>query len=148
MKNINIENDIIAHASILIQAPLEKVWRALMDPEATKAYMFGAEVISGWGQGDSISWKGEWQGKKFEDKGKVLRVEPEQLLQYTHYSPVSGKEDIPANYHTVTITLTEEDEGVFVALTQDKNDSPEARDHSEKNWAMMLEALKKYLERK
>jgi uncharacterized protein YndB with AHSA1/START domain len=146
MRNVKNENDTIAQASIVIQAPVEKVWRALIDPKASKAYMFGAEVNSGWKEGDSVSWKGEWQGKKFEDKGTVLRVEPEQLLQYTHFSPLSGEEDIPSNYHTVTIMLSEEDGGVWVSLTQDKNDSPKTREHAEKNWRMMLESLKKYLE--
>jgi uncharacterized protein YndB with AHSA1/START domain len=146
MKQTNIKPDFIAQASVMIKAPIEKVWKALMDPEASKAFMFGATVTSEWNEGDPITWKGEWKGKAFEDKGTVLRVEPQQLLQYSHFSPLSGQEDIPSNYHTITITLTEEDGGVWVALSQDKNETSEAKEHSEKNWKAMLEALKKYIE--
>jgi uncharacterized protein YndB with AHSA1/START domain len=146
MKNTDLKSDLIAHASVVIQASSEEVWHALTEPAAIKKYMFGATVSTSWREGDPISWKGEWKGKSFEDKGTVLRADPNHLLQYTHYSPLSGAEDVPSNYHTVTITLTSEDEGVWVALTQDKNDNDQARKHSEKNWMMMLEGLKKYVE--
>jgi uncharacterized protein YndB with AHSA1/START domain len=146
MKDPDIKSDLIAHASVVIKASANEVWRGLTDPEAIKKYMFGATVASGWKEGDSILWKGEWKGKSFEDKGRVLRSEPNHLLQYTHYSPLSGADDVPSNYHTVTIALTSEDEGVWVALTQDKNETDQARQHSEKNWRMMLEGLKKYVE--
>jgi uncharacterized protein YndB with AHSA1/START domain len=141
-----IEYDIIAQATIMIHASVEDVWRALTDPAAIREYMFGATVKSNWQPGDSITWKGEWEGKSYQDKGTVLQVIPNQLIQYTHYSPLSGKEDTAENYHIVTITLAEEDPGVWVALTQDKNFSDKERDHSEKNWKTMLEGLKKYVE--
>jgi uncharacterized protein YndB with AHSA1/START domain len=146
MKHSETKTDIVAHASVVIKASAEEVWRALTEPAAIKQYMFGATVKSSWREGDPISWKGEWKGKSFEDKGAILRVEPNHLLQYTHYSPLSGAEDVPSNYHTVTITLTSEDQGVWVALTQDKNENEQARKHSEKNWMMMLDGLKKYVE--
>jgi uncharacterized protein YndB with AHSA1/START domain len=148
MKDSQTTQDIIAQASVFIKAPVERIWKALMDPEALRKFMFGARVESGWQEGDSIRWKGEWQGTPFEDKGKVLEVEPYQLLQYSHFSPLSGAEDIPSNYHVVTITLTKDNEGVWVALTQDKNENAKAREHSEKNWKMMLDGLKEYVEHK
>lgn len=138
--------DHIAEASVIIHAPLEKVWRALMDPVASKQFMFGAVVKSTWREGDAITWSGEWKGKPFEDRGVVLKVEPPSLLQYSHFSPLSGKSDTPANYHIITITLSEEDDGVFLSLTQDKNETAEAKEHSEKNWKTMLENLKNFLE--
>jgi uncharacterized protein YndB with AHSA1/START domain len=146
MKHPTIEQNLIAEASVVIHSTIEKVWNALLDPAAVREYMFGANVKSGWNEGDSITWEGEWQGKPFKDKGTILKVEGQQLLQYSHYSPLSGVEDTPSNYHTVTIMLQQEDEGVNVALTQDKNDSEKTRDHSEKNWKMMLEGLKEYVE--
>src|SRR5205807_9908914 len=54
-----------------------------------------------------ITWKGEWQGKTYEDKGTVLAVEPNKLLRITHWSPMGGSEDKPENYHTVTYELAE-----------------------------------------
>ena len=145
MKNLKVE-DFIAEASVVIRAPLDKVWKGLMDPEASKVFMMGASVKSSWKEGDPITWTGEWKGRTFHDKGTVLKVEPQSLLQYSHFSPMSAKEDIASNHHTITINLTPEDEGVWVSLTQDKNDTPEAKAHSEKNWKTMLENFKKYLE--
>jgi uncharacterized protein YndB with AHSA1/START domain len=136
----------IAKAETTINAPADKVWNALIDPEMIKKYMFGATVISDWKEGSKIIWKGEWEGKSYEDKGKILRLEPKKELQYSHFSPHSGLHDNPENYHIVTIDLTEKDKQTIVALTQDNNADEKTKDHSEKNWKMMLASLKKLLE--
>jgi uncharacterized protein YndB with AHSA1/START domain len=109
--------------------------------------MFGTHVLSDWKEGGSIIWKGEWQGKTYEDKGVILQYKPGRRIQYTHFSPLSGLPDEPQNYHVVTIELTSEGGRTRVSLTQDNNPTEEARSHSEKNWSMMLEGLKKYLEK-
>jgi len=139
--------DRIARASLTVDAPRAKVWDALVNPKAIKQYMFGAAVISDWREGSPIVWKGEWQGKPYEDKGTLLEVEPGRTLRYSHFSPLSGLPDEPGNYHTVTIELSGEGNQTRVALAQDNNPTDEARVHSEKNWGMMLAALKKFLER-
>jgi len=124
------------------------VWDALTKPEVIKQYMFGTNVISDWKQGSPIVWKGEWQGKKYEDKGMILKLEPNRILQYTHFSPLSGQqEDRPENYHTVTIELSAEGAQTRISLSQDNNPTEQARKHSENNWVMMLESLKKLLEK-
>jgi uncharacterized protein YndB with AHSA1/START domain len=137
---------LIASAVTTIDAPRARVWKALIDPKAIKQYMFGAEVVSDWQVGSSIVWKGDWNGKPYEDKGAILRVEPEQRLEYSHWSPLSGHPDEPANYHTVTIELTGEGDRTRVMLAQDNNPTDGARQHSELNWRMMLGALKKHVE--
>ncbi len=139
-------DDFTAVASTRINAPAEVVWDALLNPEANKQFMFGATVSSDWHEGRPIKWKGVWQGKPYEDNGIILRLKPLKLLQYNHYSPLSGKPDSPENYHTVTIELTEEHHHTTVAITQDKSESREARVHSEENWTSMLAALKKLVE--
>ena len=141
-----MKESLIAEAHISIDAPLTKVWRALTDREAIKQYMFGANVETDWNEGSAIIWKGEWQGTAYEDKGFVTKNEPESVLQYTHFSPRSGLQDIRENYHTVTITLQEEDSQVHVSLSQDKNQDERSREHAEKNWQMMLDQLKAYVE--
>ncbi|MCD6024783.1 MAG: hypothetical protein K0Q91_1699 [Fibrobacteria bacterium] len=137
--------NLVATASILITASREKVWDALINPDAIKQYMFGTTVTTNWREGGPISWKGEWEGKAYEDKGTVLVVEPEFALHYTHYSPLSGP-DIPENHHTVSIDLTAEGDRTGVTLTQDNNATEEAKAHSEENWKRMLEGLKNYVE--
>ena len=138
---------LIATASITIGAPASRVWQALVNPAAVKQYMFGTNVVSDWRAGSPIVWKGEWQGKAYEDKGVIVTLEPEHRIQYTHFSPLAGLPDSPENYHTVTIELAAEDSETRVTLTQDNNPNEAARAESEQNWGMMLAALKKFVER-
>jgi uncharacterized protein YndB with AHSA1/START domain len=137
---------LIARNAIRIDAPAPKVWAALVTPAAIKRYMFGTTVVTDWKEGGPIAWKGEWQGRAYEDKGVIRRIVPERLLQYTHFSSLSGLPDRPENYHTVTIELQADGAGTQVALAQDNNRTEKEREHSQKNWAMMLEALRKYVE--
>lgn len=137
-----------ATAQVMIHALPERVWKALTDPEEIKEYMMGAAVISDWKVGSDITWAGEWQGKSYKDKGKIKSFDENRKLEYTHYSPMSGKEDTPENYHTVTITLEETGDQTQVSLSQDGNNSAEERDHSTKNWQSMLDGMKKLIEGK
>ncbi len=141
-----MDKKLIARASVTINTPRARVWNALVNPEAIKQYMFGTNVVSDWREGRPIIWKGEWQGKSYEDKGVILQFTPERTLQYSHFSPLSGQPDKPENYHTVTIELSGEGNQTRASLAQDNNPTEQARDHSAKNWEMMLAALKKFLE--
>lgn len=136
----------VATSSITIDAPASEVWEALTAPEIIKQYMFGTNVVTDWKVGSPIVWKGEWQGKSYEDRGKILEVEKNRVLKYSHFSPLSGTPDVPENYHTVTVKLMNDGVGTIVQLLQDGNKTEESRRHSEKNWTMMLESLKKILE--
>lgn len=136
----------VARVSTLINAPVVDVWEALVTPGVIKRYMFGATVISDWHEGSPIVWQGEWEGQKYEDRGKILTIEPFRVLSYSHFSSLSGAPDVPENYHTVTIELAQEGESTRVALTQDNNESEGARKQSEENWTRMLEGLKKVVE--
>ncbi|HET6267308.1 MAG TPA: SRPBCC family protein [Acidobacteriota bacterium] len=142
-----MNNQRIAKVRISIVADAKRVWDALTNPSTIKQYMFGTEVVSEWKEGGAITWKGEWNGKPYEDKGVILKFVPERQLQYTHFSPTSGKPDLPENYHTVTVELANDGRQTIVRLSQDNNPTEEARIHSEKNWQMMLDGLKKLLEK-
>jgi uncharacterized protein YndB with AHSA1/START domain len=141
-----MDNNLIAKVSINISTPNQKVWDALVDPAAIKQYFFGTTVVSDWHIGSLIIWKGEWQGKAYEDKGAILQFDPGKIIQYSHFSPLSGLPDQPENYHTVTVELFPSGDQTLVSLSQDHNATEEERSHSEQNWGMMLAALKKYLE--
>ncbi|MCD2421545.1 SRPBCC domain-containing protein [Niabella pedocola] len=138
--------NLIATSKITVNAPAAKVWDALINPDLIKKYMFGATVSSNWTKGSAISWTGEINGKKYEDKGVIIDLIPEQRLVYSHFSPLSGKADIPDNYHTVTVLLDAEDDQTQITLEQDKNETEKSRAESEKNWNLMLEELKKLVE--
>jgi uncharacterized protein YndB with AHSA1/START domain len=109
--------------------------------------MFGTDVVSDWKERSPIVWKGEWQGKKYEDKGVILELEPQRLISYSHFSPLSGLPDVPENYHTVTVELSSKGTNSLISLSQDNNETEQARERSEKNWQMMLTSLKKLLEK-
>ncbi len=78
------------------------------------------------------------------DMGVILKLEPERLIQYSHFSLLSGQQDLPENYHTVTIELSGKGKQTFVSLLQDNNATEEAREHSEKNWKIMLDIMETY----
>jgi uncharacterized protein YndB with AHSA1/START domain len=135
-----------AQAKTTINAPVSKVWQALVNPEIIKQYLFNTEVISDWNVGSPILYRGEWEGKPFEDKGEILEIEPEKVLKSTHWSPLSGVPDSPENYHTVTYTLVDKGEITEVTITQDNNATEEEKMHSEKNWQTVLKGMKELLE--
>ena len=141
-----MDKKLVAKASTTIQAPAAKVWEALITPSIIKKYMFGTTVASDFKKGSPITWKGEWEGKKYEDKGVILDLQPQRKLAYSHYSPLSGQPEKPENFHNVTIELTDKGKQTLVALSQDNNSNEKERDHSQKNWEMMLSSLKKVLE--
>lgn len=139
--------NLMARAEIGIYAPVYKVWETLIDPESNNKFMFGSKVESDWKEGSPITWRGEWQGHSFEDKGKILKMVPGKTLQYTHYSEMMSNDDSPENYRTVTIDLSDSNDQTMVSLKQDKNKSEKDREDSEKNWNMMLQSLKELVEK-
>lgn len=136
----------LASASILIDAPPDEVWAVLTDSARVPDYMLGSTVETDWQPGSPIVWSGEWKGKEFHDHGTILDAVPGQILRVTHFSPLSGQEDRPENYHTVTFALEGVDGGTRLLLTQDNNPTIEAMEHSESNWKTVAEALKKAVE--
>ena len=103
---------LIITGSIKINAPISKVWDALINPEITKKYMFGCEVISDFKTGSRIDWQATVDGKEMVFvTGKVVEFAPMQRFAYTTFDPNSDLEDIPENHVTATCIL-EEHEGI------------------------------------
>ena len=142
-----MDRGLTAKASTVISVPVAKVWNALVDPETIRQYMFGVNVTSDWEVGGLIVWKGEWQGKTYEDRGVILRLNPGHVFQYSHFSPRSGLPDEPEYHHIVTVELTGNDSLTIVSLSQDNNPTEQERAHSQKNWELMLESMKNLLEK-
>ena len=136
----------VATATVEIDASPARVWTALTDPTEIEKYMFGSHVVTDWKPGSSIVWEGEYEGKRYEDKGKIVEIKPARRLKVTHFSPLSGQEDVPENYHTLTYELEVAGPKTRVALSQDNNETPEAAEHSKANWEKMLAGLKEVVE--
>ena len=127
--------------SIAIEAPVARVWDALTRPELVRQYLFGTEMTADWRVGGAITYRGEWKGAAYEDKGTVMIWEPQRLLVTSHYSP-------PDHYHTVSWRLSATDRGTTLTLTQDDNPIPESAEHAGKNWDTVLTGLKRLLEKR
>jgi uncharacterized protein YndB with AHSA1/START domain len=138
--------DHIAIAEIEIDASPDQVWTALTDPKQIEKYMFGSQVEADWKPGSRIVWKGEYEGKRYEDHGEILEVEPGHRLKLTHFSPLGGAEDTPENYHTIVYEIDRNGDRTHVRLSQDHNATEEQADQSTRTWEKMLSGLKEVVE--
>ncbi len=136
-----------AKASVIVNAPAEKVWQALTDPALIKQYLFGTDAESDWKPGSPVRYRGVWEGKPYEDKGTILESVPGKVLKATYWSAASGKPDAPENYYTITQRIKEKAGVTALDLTQENCPSREDADHSASNWNMVLGKLKEILEK-
>lgn len=134
-------------AEIIINAPAFKVWEALTNPKMVKQYLFGTDMLADWKVGGKITYSGEWEGKKYQDKGEVLELEQGKHLKTTYWSSMGGMEDKPENYQIVTYDLAENDGNTTLTLTQENSISQESVDHSGENWKMVLGKMKELVEK-
>src|SRR5579863_8328398 len=134
--------------SIDIHAPASKVWNALTNPQETKKYMFGCEALSDWKEGSPLLWKGNFNGVEVVAvKGTIKKIQPGKFLAYTVIDPNNPAiPDLPENYLTVTLDLTEENGQTL--LTATPGDSTPVADGDTRykpsvdagGWAPILEA--------
>jgi uncharacterized protein YndB with AHSA1/START domain len=137
-----------ALASATIAASPEAVWDALTNPDQIKKFFLGTNVETTWEVGSRITFSGEWQGKQYKDHGEILDFEPPRRLRISHYSPLSGKPDIPENYHTVEYRVEDDRDGASrVTIIQANNSSEGEAVESEKTWRLVLGNLKELLDR-
>ena len=122
------------------------VWKALIDPEIVKQYMYGTEVYSDWHVGSPITYKGVWDGRPYEDKGTILEIMPERVLSYTYWSPLSGTDDFEDNYAHVTYHISPFDDETTLTITQDNLETEEAVVAAEENWMKVIRNIKHILE--
>ncbi|MGE4233022.1 MAG: SRPBCC domain-containing protein [Bacteriovoracia bacterium] len=131
-----------ASVSVQIKAPIKKVWEHITKPELVKKYFFGVDIETDWKKNSAIYFRGEWQGNKFEDKGKILDIQENKHLSFLYWSSFLGKPDSLESYQKVTYDLIEKNGVTTVTIAQEC----ENKDHCEQNWKMVLEGLKKLCE--
>lgn len=78
--------------------------------------------------------------------GRLSKKVVPDLLSVTHFSALSGQDDIPENYHTLVYTLDAQGETTAVSLNQDNNSSQEEAEHSSASWQHKLESHKQHVE--
>src|SRR5687768_10112920 len=143
-----MEQKLVSRSSTIINAPVNKVWEALTNPSLIKEYLFGTNTITDWKKGSPITYEGEWEGKAYKDKGYIIDIIPEKLLHTTYWSSIGGKEDKLENYNNVIYEVKPENGGTRITISQDNIVNEAELEHMNKNWGMVLEAMKKLLEKK
>ena len=135
-----------AKTQCTIHAPVPRVWAAIARPEQVKKYFFGTDMLTSWQPGTPIVFRGEWEGKAYEDKGRVLKFEPEKMLEYDYHSSWSDLPDLPENYQIIRYHLKPKGAGAVLTITQRNIDTLEKKLHSARNWAALMKEMKKLLE--
>ncbi len=138
----------LVEVETLIDAGSAPVWDALT---ARKSAMFmGADVETDWGPGSPISFTGEFAGKAFKDHGEIREIEDRRRLTFTHFSPTSGKPDVPDSYNLVDVRLEPHGERTRVKLSQtplgDERPDEQTVKAFRRNWEVMLDGLKQAAE--
>jgi uncharacterized protein YndB with AHSA1/START domain len=142
-------NEATAQVSRTVHAPVEEVWRTLTDARKVGSLFMGSTVETNFHVGSPITFKGEFKGKRYEDKGEILTADECRRLSFSHYSGMSGAPDAPENYHVVTFDLRPEASSTRVTLTQSnltggvRQSDIEHKAEYEKTWTMVLDGLDK-----
>lgn len=141
----NMQTEFKSTYQTTISAPIEKVWDALINPEIIKQYFFGSNQETDWKIGSQILWTGEYEGTPYTDKGVVLEFSPNKKLAYSYLSSWSGLEDKPENYLYVSYEVNPIEAGTELTIIQSNYDEEKAK-HSNDNWAIVIDGLKKIVE--
>ncbi|MCB0686620.1 MAG: SRPBCC domain-containing protein [Saprospiraceae bacterium] len=142
---------LIIENEISIKAPTGTVWELLTDPEMTKLYMYGCEVICTWQPGAEMLWKGSTDDRVYV-KGNLVSLEPGKHLSYTVIDPNGDFADIPENYLTVTYDLSGDQNDTILRVTQGDYSKVEKgaeryKDSAEAGgWQSVLEKIKEIAE--
>jgi uncharacterized protein YndB with AHSA1/START domain len=131
-----------------IDATKSKVWDTLTKPELVKLWQYGSELITNWEVGSDIKFRTEWEGKIFEQWGKILEVRSMELLKYSLFAPRPGLEDSPENYFIMSYILTTENEQTKLEIIQEDNRPNAVQEAPQGEENPVLQSLKKVAESK
>lgn len=141
-----MNTELTVTTSVEINADKAKVWDALTNPEKIKVYLFGTETLTNWETGSEIIFQGEYQGQQYKDKGTILDIRTNELLQYSYWSGFSGLEDKPENYSLVAYKLDIANGKTLLTLTQTGFANEQAQQHSQTAWTNVLQQIKQMTE--
>lgn len=138
--------------TIIIKAPPYTVWDTLTNPDMIRQWVgepeMGIEIITDWKVGNPIVIKG-FHHIKFENKGTVLHVEPNKVLQYNYLSSLSRLPDKPENYSIVEFRLAPAPLENQTSLTLTLSNFPTETifKHLDFYWKTTVEIIKKVIEK-
>lgn len=141
------ENKLI-RLEILIDTPARNVWAALTQPELIAKWMLDTpvEILTEWREGGTRLERGDLHGLAFENRGKILRFDPANALEYSHWSSLSLVPDLPENYTVLHFDLQETINQTILTLTIRNLLTFEIFKHMEFYWKTALHLLKEVAE--
>lgn len=142
-----MEKKLKCEKKTVIDAPVTKVWQALTTSDIVKEYFFGNEAISSWNVGDSIMFKGEWEGQEYLGRGIILNRVPFSLFRFSYWSSLSGLENKSHNYQHITYKLYEDEDGrTELITTVDKIPDERMKEKIKRDLDKVLDSLKQVVE--
>lgn len=137
----------VVQVDTTIAAPPAAVWKAMQ----AGAMFPGTTIETDWKIGHPITFKGEWEGQPFTDRGEIQTLSEAHELSFTHWSDRDGWGERPESYHVVKYGLQPDGANTRVTLSQFNEGANKEIDEAtkaefEKNWRMMLDALKQAVE--
>ena len=140
--------DQVIHKSVTIHAPTTRVWAALTEPALMQRWMAESEIeiLTDWQVGSPILIRGVLHKVKFENRGQVLRFEPEKRLQYTHLSSLSHLPDQIEHHTLFEFRLTPLLDQTDLSLTVSNCVSDAIYHHLAFYWPVALNMLRKLVE--
>ena len=143
LNTITMANKLRSQTAIVIDAPVTAVWQALTTPDIIRKYFHGTEAVSEWTVGNSILFKGEWEGHDYQGRGIILNRVPYKLFKFSYWSSLSGLENKSENYIHVTYEMWEEENGrTELTVILDKIQNEKMKGQLEQNLFKILKNLK------
>ena len=125
----------------LIAATPEKVWQAIVDPELTRRYYYGTDIISTWQPG--APWKSV-SGDELYLVGEIVEIDPPRRLVQT-FQVAEGEGAAADPPSKVTWELESEGDGTRLRLTHEGL-APATFEYTEGGWEHILGGMKTLLE--
>ena len=133
-------------STIILNAPVEKVWNALTQPELVKQWQYGSDLLTDWKTNHEIRFRNEWEGQVFEQWGTVLEVIPNQKIKYSLFFPRPELEDKPENYFIMSYILSEENQKTKLEIIQEDNRPGAVQEEPQGEENPILQGLKALIE--
>ncbi|KUJ61152.1 ATPase [Flavobacteriaceae bacterium CRH] len=133
-------------STIVLNAPIEKIWNALTNPELVKQWQYGSDLLTDWKVGSEIRFRNEWEGQIFEQWGTVLEVILNQKIKYSLFFPRPELEDKPENYFIMNYVLSEENQKIKLEIIQEDNRPGAIQEEPQGEENPILQSLKALIE--
>jgi uncharacterized protein YndB with AHSA1/START domain len=133
-------------STIKINASRQKVWDTITKAELVKLWQYGSDLITTWEIGSDIKFRTEWEGRIFEQWGKVLEVRPNELVKYSLFAPRPDLEDKPENYFIMSYVLTQQDGLTQLEIIQEDNRRTAVQEQRQGEENPVLKSLKQLAE--